>query len=626
MLAAAATGFWVAYDDGSYGLLSRTTLAVVVWWVLILATALRLVEFPALRHGLVPAAALALLAAWTLASIAWSPSAETAFDEFNRAMLYVGVLVIASLVRGRRARESLVDALTLAVAGIALVGLGSRLFPSALGTRELEEFLPAAATRLSFPLGYWNGLAISVALGIPLLLRWSILARGLVTRAAAVALLPVVGCVIFLASSRGGVATGMVGAACFVVCTTRRGAAVAALCAGGLGTAVSVAVLLDRKQLVNGPIGSAAAHHQGRSATILITLSCIGVGALFAAASRLPGSRAPALPARGIVLAFAAALIVLVVVAHPIRRFDEFRALPQQPIATDDFARAHLTSGNGSGRWQFWTSAVEEWRRDPVHGGGAGSFEQWWAQHSTFSYFVRDAHSVYAETLGELGLVGLGLLALFVAASLLMGIRAVLRTASGGRVTAAALFALFVAYLVAAGVDWMWELTAVTALGVAALGLLLGLSEPAAPMAGSGRRTRAPATAALIVSGAAVIVAQAVPMLTQVQISSSQEAVARGDLHSATTYALRARALQPWAASPYLQLALTAELDGRLRDARRWIRSAIARDEEDWHLWLVAARIETKLGTPESADVSLRRARSLNPRSPLFIGIGGRHT
>lgn len=419
--------------------------------------------------------------------------------------------------------------------------------------------------------------------------------------------------------------TAIVGAACFVGCTSRRAAAVGALCAGGLGTAVSVAVLLDRNQLVNGPIGSTAAQHQGRSAAMLIALSCIAAGALFAAAGRLLGPRTPRLPRRRMIMALAAAgLIALVVLAQPIRRFDDFRALPHQPIAADDFVRAHLTSGSGSGRWQFWTSAVEEWRRNPVHGGGAGSFEQWWAEHATFSYFVKDAHSLYAETLGELGLVGIGLLALFLAASLVMGTRAVLRSATESRVTAAALFALFVAYLVATGVDWMWELTAVTALGVAALGLLLGLSEPAGAFANSGRWTISSLRAAVILGGAAVIVAQVVPMLTRVQINSSQEAVARGDLHAATTYALRARALQPWAASPYLQLALTAELDGRLRDARRWIRSAIARNERDWHLWLTSARIETKLGMPKAAAVSIRRAVSLNPRSPLFTDIARR--
>ena len=436
------------------------------------------------------------------------------------------------------------------------------------------------------------------------------------------ALLPVVGCVIFLASSRGRrrdrdgrgrLFRGMHDEA-WRGC--RR-----SLCAGGLGTAVSVAVLLDRKQLVNGPIGSAAAHHQGRSATILITLSCIGVGALFAAASRLPGSRAPALPARGVVLACAAA-------ADRVgrRRTPDpaIRRVPSAAATADRDRRLRACTPDqrereralavldvcGRGAGDATRSTVEA--RDRSSSGG----------RTTFSYFVRDAHSVYAETLGELGLVGLGLLALFVAASLLMGIRAVLRTATGDRVTAAALFALFVAYLVAAGVDWMWELTAVI-IGVAALSP--GLRTRSADGGLRTTDTRARKSGADRGRRAAVIVARC-PMLTQVQISSSQEAVARGDLHSATTYALRARALQPWAASPYLQLALTAELDGRLRDARRWIRSAIARDEEDWHLWLVAARIETKLGTPESADVSLRRARSLNPRSPLFIGIGGRHT
>ena len=34
---------------------------------------------------------------------------------------------------------------------------------------------------------------------------------------------------------------------------------------------------------------------------------------------------------------------------------------------------------------------------------GAGSYESWWAQHGSISYFIRDAHSVWLETLGELG-------------------------------------------------------------------------------------------------------------------------------------------------------------------------------------------------------------------------------
>ena len=170
----------------------------------------------------------------------------------------------------------------------------------------------------------------------------------------------------------------------------------------------------------------------------------------------------------------------------------------------------------------------------------------------------------------------------------------------------------------------MWELTVVTVIAVFALGLLAGSLAPARSVAGSGLHLSSAARrVALILSGVAVIAAQAIPLLAQVQIGNSQAAVARGDLQAATSDALRARAIQPWAASPYLQLALTAELDDHLRDARGWIQSALSRDEDDWRLWIVAARIETKLAMPKSARASLRRAESLNPRSPLFVGLRG---
>ena len=268
-------------------------------------------------------------------------------------------------------------------------------------------------------------------------------------------------------------------------------------------------------------------------------------------------------------------------------------------------------------------SAFDEWKRHPLAGGGAGSFGQWWAQHASFSYFVKNAHSLYLETLGELGLVGLGILALFVLVSVVLGIRALRQGSTDSRVTASALFALFVGYLAAAGVDWVWELTAVTALSTFALGLLLASSTSAKEAGAGSKRQFAAARAVLITAGVAVIVAAAIPMLAQLQIGNSQAAVARGDLQTATTDALRARAIQPWASSPYLQLALTAELDGRLRDAHGWIRSALRRDEDDWRLWIVAARIETKLAMPRAASASLTRAESLNPRSPLFVGIRG---
>ena len=82
-----------------------------------------------------------------------------------------------------------------------------------------------------------------------------------------------------------------------------------------------------------------------------------------------------------------------------------------------------------------------------------------------------------------------------------------------------------------------------------------------------------------------------------------------------------ARDIQPWAATPYLQLALVSEQIGALPLARMWIRRAIARDREDWRSWLVAARLETKLGRVAEAERSLDRAVRAQSRSPLFKGL-----
>ena len=63
-----------------------------------------------------------------------------------------------------------------------------------------------------------------------------------------------------------------------------------------------------------------------------------------------------------------------------------------------------------------------------------------------------DAHSLYLETLAELGLVGLALLVLALAPPLVAGFRGVEAAATGG----------YVAFLIHAGLDWDWELPAVT--------------------------------------------------------------------------------------------------------------------------------------------------------------------
>ena len=67
----------------------------------------------------------------------------------------------------------------------------------------------------------------------------------------------------------------------------------------------------------------------------------------------------------------------------------------------------HLTSTEGTGRYQFWNAGWEAFKSDPLKGVGAAGYEPWWAQHGSLDYSVRNAHSLFIETAAELGCVGL---------------------------------------------------------------------------------------------------------------------------------------------------------------------------------------------------------------------------
>jgi len=118
-----------------------------------------------------------------------------------------------------------------------------------------------------------------------------------------------------------------------------------------------------------------------------------------------------------------------------------------------------------------------------------------------------------------------------------------------------------------------------------------------------------------------LIAAQTIPLLAQTEIGKSKAAVARGDAATAESAAIKARRIQPWAASPALQLAFVMEREGNLVQASAWIREAIKHDKTNWSLWLVSTRIDVKRGDVGKAEQSLRRAIELNPRSPRMIQL-----
>ena len=61
-------------------------------------------------------------------------------------------------------------------------------------------------------------------------------------------------------------------------------------------------------------------------------------------------------------------------------------------------------------RAQYWRVAWRAFERHPLLGSGAGTFDEQWLRYRGSGVSVRDAHSLYLETLSELGVVGLLLL------------------------------------------------------------------------------------------------------------------------------------------------------------------------------------------------------------------------
>jgi O-antigen ligase len=615
----AAVTFALAYDQGAYSLSSRAIVAIATWWAVVFGIAVGAFSPARLRAPVrLVGLLLAAFSAWTLASALWAADNERPLVEFDRVSLYLGLFILAALVASRTHIGASAAGAAIGITAVAIAALVSQSFPATVSTEDLRTFVPNAAERLSFPIGYWNGLAIFVSFGYPLCLGLALRATRAWTRALALGSTPLFGAVIYLTSSRGGIATACTGMAVFLGLTDSRARAWTAVLVSAGGSIAGVAVL------------DARSAHLDAVGFLLVLVAASATAAVFGVAQRLPVAFQPGkAAARTAAVIGTVALLVGATAAHPGDRLESFGRLPAGGKAAGDSIHAHLLSGSGSGRWQFWTAAFDEWQSAPLIGHGAGSYEAWWAEHASFTYFVRNAHSLYLEVLGELGAVGFVLLVGGLLAGAVFAVVSTRRSHGKDRITSASLAGVVFAFYVGTAIDWIWQLTAVAAVGVVALGFLTGrLGAPSTQRDARARPLVALAAAAL---GAVVIAAQALPWLTELEVSASRAAVRGDDDRAALRHAFDARSLQPWAASPYLQLALVQERLGDIAAARMSIRAALRRSPEDWRLWLVSARLAVEAGAVEAGRRSLERASALSPRSPLFVRMrklpvqGGRH-
>ena len=433
----------LAFWAGGYFEGPRLVAAIVAWVaVAVLAIAQRPLR-PA-APTIAAVTGLALLVAWVAASQDQAPLGDPAGADLQRDALYLGALLAAILaVRDRATLRALEPALAVAILVVVAYGLAGRLLPGIVD----QTFGASAGGRLDQPLTYWNAMGALAAIGMVL---W---ARIAAARPAAVAAMVPLGLAVYMTYSRGALAALAAGLIVLVLLAPTwqqlralivgvEGAAIAAIAASRLG---------DLKT---------AQPTAGEGAVLLAVL--VAAMVLAVALGRSGGAGPLPLPPRARVAGWA--LAVAVAAAPYVVAVTSERSTPSTPAFGASAARLGSV---GSNRYAYWRVAVDTWRDHPVEGAGPASFRVEWLAHRPFAETVRDAHSLELETLAELGLVGLGCLVL-----LFGGVIAALRRLPPA--TAAGPAAALAVWAVHSGVDWDWELPALTLVAVVLAGAVLG--------------------------------------------------------------------------------------------------------------------------------------------------------
>jgi O-antigen ligase len=503
------------------------------------------------RAALVGVAGLLGLAAWSAASIAWSPSRALARDEALLVLLYATALLLAPLsLRTAADRLHAVRLFVAAGAGIALV---TALVLRLGGSPETRFF----DGRLSFPVSYANALAAIFLLSLwPAIVlaarrRGSIVERSLATGAAALA----VGAWLSTQSKGAGLGLAVSALVFFLFVPQRLRAVVPVLIAAG-AAGVAAAALTEPYRTE----GAAAARGVG-TALLAVFAGAALAGAAYAAVDRRvrPSERAVAAARRAVAAvlvlgAVAGAAVALSAVGSP-RQFvseqwDTFKGNERVDAGT------HLADV-GSNRYDFWRVALDQFESHPVAGVGARGFGALYLQYrETDEETPRRSHSLVLDTLLELGLVGFALLAIGLGAPLLAAASRARRPSAAAALAGASL------WLTGAAVDWIWTLPAAGLPFFLLLGI--GASEDAPPLAARGPALAAGAAA---VAAAALLVAP--PWLAARIVARANDP---GDLDVA-------RVLDPVSAEPDLAAARLTPFPESLaaygraaeREPREWL-------------------------------------------------------
>ena len=456
----------LAFFSGGYGVRTQLLAAAVAFAALALLCLSAPWPLIQGRSAAVALAGLAGLAAWTWLSVRWAPVRNSAAQDTARLGLYAAVFAGGAIaLRGATVRRA---------APVVLLGGASVVALYALAGRLLPQLVPSAGggraeSRLDQPLTYWNAMGILCAIGVLLAVATAADEdRPRAGRAAACALAVPCALAQYMTFSRGALvalAAGLV-----VLVLVGPGPRIALSAGLGIGTAAILAVVLEAFPAVL-DLGGSRADQQSQGLVVALLLVA-GMTAAALAHDRLSGRQRRSVSTLGPRLRrtlVTTGVLALLAVGGLMAASTE-----RTELQRDSAGRLRSLSTD---RFAYWDVALGSFAAHPLAGVGSGGFASEWRRERSSPEFLRDAHSLYVETLAELGLVGFGLLLAFMAA-VLAGLRRGRREAPGDPFLVAAA-AVLCAVAVHAGLDWDWEMPTVA---LPALLLAAGVTaRPAAP-------------------------------------------------------------------------------------------------------------------------------------------------
>jgi UDP-GlcNAc:undecaprenyl-phosphate/decaprenyl-phosphate GlcNAc-1-phosphate transferase len=620
--AGASSFFGGFYDEGRWLPIGLALLAVV--------TAGAIARPPRLtRAGLVALTSLAALAAWALLSSAWAPSIEQATTEGNRMFVLCAILATALvLVRSDALGAWLVAGL---VAGIGAVG--AYVLARLLGSHPNDMFI---AGRLSEPLGYINAQATVFIMGF--WLCFAVMERRTPWLAGAGAAgATLMACLALLPQSRGA-ALATIGSLIAVMALVpgdrmRRSFALLACGAGVAGASGPIVHVYDVGAA--GSVPTAVAHH----AAVAMLVGAAAVGVIWAGVvlwhARVIAAqqRAALLRRTGLaVLAICAVAGGGVALASASRvedgvsrQWSSFVSLGQNASAEPaTAATTRLATGSGY-RYDYWRIAVDAFAEHPVLGVGAGNYDRPYLRDRRTSEDVRQPHSIELQALSELGIVGGGLLACFIAALVIAAVqmRAAARRSALSATLMVGAVGVVSTWLAQTSVDWLHLMPGVTGIALVMVSVLALNRGPAHGMVlgltPRGRFAVRPAMlAAAVLAGVALVVSAA--SLSRQGLADVFRHRADDALAARPADAIREadRSLRLDSESPrtyYVKAAALARFN-EAEAARRTLLQAASKEPDNFVTWTLLGDLAVRRGRFGEAKRNYVRASALNPRDP----------